>query len=570
MLNITDSTSNYIQNSLLAQALTTVNIDLLSALPVNVSNDIIVNFDTQKITNDSRNVLKGDVFCAVIGHECDGRGFLNKAIIQGASIVIRECDTRAEHGAIIVQAVDQLMTYEEIKNRMSGFVKQVVIIDVYKLNEQLFELAQAYYKKPQSAMKVVGITGTNGKTSTALILAQLLHACNNKVAVIGTVGAGIFPELTSIQNTTPGATETLQLITGFKQKNASYLTMEVSSHALDQKRVLPELFDVAVFTNLSRDHLDYHENMSAYADAKFSLFNSKKYQSIVINGDDKYAKTWLNNTLLNTDMDSSNEEQAHTRKLIVFGKNQTISQYYPQGYVLANLLQYNINGLTFNLKTHLGQCIIESPLLGDFNVDNLLAAISVLISLGFSLSDIQNAVKALTPVLGRMETFSMKNKPLAIVDYAHTPDGLENALIAAKKHSESVVLNESSESELTKTDGKLWLVFGCGGDRDKGKRSEMGAIAEKYADHIVLTNDNPRTEAPQEIFNDILKGCLQPNKINIISNRSQAIKSVFEQVNNNDCILFAGKGHEEYLIIGDEKQPYNERELVQTYYQEAV
>lgn len=560
---ITNNIENNIQQSALATALLIVDIELLSALPKPLFDGLNEALNTNKITNDSRTVMKNDIFCAVIGNESDGRNFITKAIVQGASVVLRQCDTRAEHGAIIVRPVNQLINHEDMSKRSTDLINNIIIIDIYELNDCLFNVAQAFYQYPDESMKMIGITGTNGKTSTAIILAQLLHACENKVAVIGTVGAGVLPHLAPITNTTPGATETLSLIHDFKRENVSHLAMEVSSHALDQKRVIPDLFNIAVFTNLSRDHLDYHVNMAAYADAKFSLFNSQKSQVSIINGDDKYAKTWLNNRTA----------FVGSRVLIVFGKNQTIAQQYSQGYVLANNLKYSTNGLTFTLKTHIGQCIINSPLLGDFNVDNLLAAIAVLISLDFSLNNIQSAIKVLTPIVGRMETFSSENRPLAIVDYAHTPDGLENALIAAKKHSQSTLLDSKDALDndcLTQRDTKLWLVFGCGGDRDKGKRAEMGTIAEQYADHIILTNDNPRTEAPQEIFNDILMGCNKPGAISIISNRSLAVKAAFEKANPNDCILFAGKGHEEYIIVGDDKKPYNERKLVQTYYQEAM
>ena len=530
MSNVTNTEyTEILAKSSLAQALLTVGIDLESALPKKISEEVWSSLQTKSITNDSRHVAKNDVFCAVKGHNSDGRDFIKLALSAGASVILKQCDTRAEHGAIVVGEANQ------------------VIIDIYALNEQLFLLTQAYYQTPQKNMNVVGITGTNGKTSTALILAQLLQSCQQKTGVIGTVGQGIFPQLTPIQNTTPGATELFDIIEQFKQNSSQYIAMEVSSHALDQKRVLPELFNVAVFTNLSRDHLDYHENMAAYADAKFSLFNSKKPQHVVINGDDKYAQTWLKN---------STKSVSAENKLVVFGKNTTLSQTYPQSYVIANKLTHSVNGLQFNLKSYVGDCQINSPLLGDFNVDNLLAAIAVLIAQDFTLIEIQQAISELKPIVGRMETFSSHDKPLSIVDYAHTPDGLKNALIASQKHSE--------------TSAKLWLMFGCGGDRDTGKRAEMGSIAEQYADHIVLTNDNPRTEAPQDIFNDILKGIKEPSKVSIIANRAQAVNAIFQQTEKDDCILFAGKGHEEYIFIGDKKEPYNERELVKTYYQEAV
>lgn len=563
------SVYNKLLHSQLVQALCSVNIDLLASLPQSMNsqseNDsVYASLQTNRMTNDSRNITKNDIFCAVKGHDNDGRNFINKAVTQGASVIFRQCDTRAEHGALIIREASQFVVRDNIKEHASGFASHIIIVDIYALNEQLFTLTEAYYQTPQAKMNVVGITGTNGKTSTANIVAQLLKQCERKVAVIGTIGQGIYPQLTPIQNTTPGATELFEIIRQFEQQNVTDIAMEVSSHALDQKRVLPELFTVGVFTNLSRDHLDYHETMAAYAEAKFSLFDSSAAQHIVINGDDKYAQTWLANSTERT-----NTILANGNSVIVFGKNSMISQQYPHGYVVANQLKHHASGLSFYIKSHVGECQINSPLLGDFNVDNLLAAIAVLITQGVHLDSIQQAIETLTPITGRMETFTASNRPMAIVDYAHTPDGLKNALIATDKHTRSMI-NDSTLTNEKHSHGKLWVMFGCGGERDTGKRAEMGAIAEQYADHIVLTNDNPRSEAPQNIFNDILQGIQHPNKVTIVANRAQAIKSIFEQADKDDCILFAGKGHEEHILIGDAKEPYNERHFVQTFYQEAV
>lgn len=512
----------------MSKSVTSTTFSIAQALAnFDISIDEIV---TNAMTNDSRTVKAGDIFCAVIGSELDGRQYIDQAVASGASLVIAQCQHQQQHGKLLFKAID--------KNS-----PKVLVVQFYQLEQHLFTLAQLYYQQPQQHMKVVGITGTNGKTSTAITLAKLLTACQQKAAVIGTIGAGVMPTLKTIANTTPGATETLALINDFATQGVDVLAMEVSSHALAQKRVLPELFDIAVFTNLSRDHLDFHNNMADYADTKFSLFAGKTGQIAILNGDDSYAQTWL-----------SHEANIAGRALIVFGRDPQIAQLYKKGYVVADNLKHHLAGISFDLITHVGTAKINSPLLGDFNVDNLLAAIAVMLSLELSLTTISQVIAEVSPVPGRMESFSGQGKPLAIVDYAHTPDGLACALQAAKKHCQA----------------ELWVVFGCGGDRDKGKRREMGAIAEQYADHIILTNDNPRTEAPELIVSDILAGCKKAEKITIILNREQALKSVFAHAKAEDCIVFAGKGHEDYIIVGTEKQPYNERQRVQDFYQGAV
>lgn len=503
---------------------------------------ILANFNieideihTNLMTNDSRKVELGDIFCAVVGAEVDGRDYIEKAIAKGAALVIAQCQHPQQHGKYL---------YKE--NPLDKSATKVLIVQFFQLNNNLCSLAEQYYHSPQKQIKTIGITGTNGKTSTALTLTKLLMACQKSAAVIGTVGVGKLPNLSAAENTTPSATENLTLMHHFSEQKIDYLTMEVSSHALEQRRVLPWLFDIAVFTNLSRDHLDYHHTMENYAATKFSLFDGNKNQIAIVNADDDYAQTWL----------KSQDE----RQVVLFSKSseacQQLMANYSQysEYVIANNIQHHESGVTFDITTNFGNLSLESPLLGDFNVDNLLAAIAVMFSLGFTFNDLTSAIKLLTPAIGRMESYKSDNHPLTIVDYAHTPDGLYNALVAAKLHCK----------------GKLWVVFGCGGDRDKGKRKEMGNIAEQYADHIIVTNDNPRTEPPELIVSEILQGCQYPEKITVILDREQAVKSALLRAEVNDCILLAGKGHEDYIVVGAKKVPYNERAFVQKHYQEVI
>jgi len=496
----------------LTKALELFSIALPDTVSVNVFGELV---------NDSRQIERGDIFCAVIGTQIDGNDFIVNALDQNCSLVLAECSELTEHGDI---------------TWLSNNAGQAVAkISVYQLNKRLFEFAEVYYQSPQSKLKVIGITGTNGKTSTSQLIARLMGECNHSCGIIGTNGAGFCGDLTPVVNTTPGATELHQLFNQFMVKGASHVAMEISSHALEQARIKASSLDFAVFTNLSRDHLDYHGTMASYADAKFQIFTQDNSQLAIVNGDDSHAKMWLNNW--------SSEQP-----VLVYGFDDAIACY--QGFVQAKDVCYTASGASFKLVTHLGDIQIDSPLFGAFNVENLLAAIAVLIAENISLTEIARAITQLTPIEGRMESFSLINKPMAVVDYAHTPDALEKALVACRNHCQ----------------GQLWVVFGCGGDRDKGKRALMGEVAERHADHIFITNDNPRTEAPEAIAADVAKGITKQSAYTILLDRENAVKTALKAANIGDVVLLAGKGHEDYIIIGTEKQAYNERELVKNIY----
>ncbi|WP_448548933.1 UDP-N-acetylmuramoyl-L-alanyl-D-glutamate--2,6-diaminopimelate ligase [Thalassotalea fusca] len=474
-----------------------------------------------ELVNDSRQIEHGDIFCAVIGTQGDGNDFIVSALERNCSLVLAECTELTEHGDI---------------TWLSNNAGQAVAkISIFQLNQRLFEFAEVYYQSPQSKLKVIGITGTNGKTSTSQLIARLMDECNHSCGIIGTNGAGFCGDLVPVLNTTPGASELHQLFNQFMVKGASHVAMEISSHALDQARIKASALDIAVFTNLSRDHLDYHGSMASYADAKFQIFTQDSRQLAVINGDDNHAKVWLNNW-------------PSEQPVLVYGFDDSIACY--QGFIQAKDVCYTTTGASFTLVTHLGDIHINSPLLGAFNVENLLAAIAVLIAEDIPLTEIARAITQLTPIEGRMESFSLINKPLAVVDYAHTPDALEKALIACRNHCQ----------------GQLWVVFGCGGDRDKGKRALMGEVAQRHADHIFITNDNPRTEEPEAIATDIAKGITKQGVYTILLDRENAVKTALNEANAGDVVLLAGKGHEDYIVIGTEKQAYNERELVKNIY----
>jgi len=476
------------------------------------------------MVNDTRKLSKNDIFCAIVGEQQDGREYIDQAIKLGAAIVLIECDTATQHGEIT-------------RARVGSDI--ALAIKFYQLNYHLFALCQHYYQVPQKQITMIGVTGTNGKTSTCQIIAKLLEANHQSCAVIGTLGVGKVDDLTPIANTTPGATELHQYLNTFKEMSIENVAMEVSSHALSQRRITNNIIDIAVFTNLTRDHLDYHHTMAAYSDAKKEIFNENSDQIAILNGDDQQAQQWL-----------THWNNQHT--CIVYGKKINVSQY--PCFVMANNIHHTNQGTCFDLITHLGELKIQSPLLGDFNVDNLLAAISVLLAKKQPLNSIIQAVLKLTPVIGRMESYSYSHKAMAVVDYAHTPDALKNALIACRMHCK----------------GDLWVVFGCGGDRDKGKRALMGEIAEQLADHITITNDNPRNETPELIATDIIAGCVHPEKITIILDRKQAVLSTLAKAKTEDLVLLAGKGHENTIIVGKNIIDYSERTVVQQFYDDQV
>ncbi|MBU2894842.1 UDP-N-acetylmuramoyl-L-alanyl-D-glutamate--2,6-diaminopimelate ligase [Colwellia sp. D2M02] len=479
------------------------------------------------LVNDSRTVSEGDIFCAIIGHDQDGRAYISKAINQGAKVVITQCETQAEHGDIYLE-------------------ENTPVVKFYQLNEHLFRLAKSYYQSPQNAMTLIGITGTNGKTSTSQLIAGMLMANHKRCAVIGTNGAGMLGALTPINNTTPAATDLHQFFNRFSAMQVSHVAMEVSSHALSQKRASADLFDIAVFTNLSRDHLDYHGTMEEYALAKRQLFSANHKQIAVLNYDDTQSKIWLQNW-------------PETQPVWLYARDNSVTQF--SYFICAQDISLHIHGVSFTLKTHLGETVINSPLLGYFNIDNLLAAIAVLLIDGTEVNQLNDLVKQLAPIEGRMEAFTnpRSDLPTAVVDYAHTPDALEKALLACREHCTN----------------KLHVVFGCGGDRDKGKRALMAQVAEQYADVIVITNDNPRTEDAQLIANDILAGLSQQDSSNVtvILDREQAVLNTLKIAGEGDIVLLAGKGHEDYIILSDgkggtQKIMYNERALIANYYQQ--
>lgn len=486
---------------------------LLARFGINAP-DIIVD----GLVLDSREVAIHKVFVAVNGHERDGRDFIPQAISLGAKVILTQCDNQDEHGKVEMR-------------------QQSLIISFYQLPGQLSAVAAEFYGYPANQLQIIGVTGTNGKTSTVQLTSQLAALCGVRAATIGTLGSGIIEPhsteavLNSTVNTTPDAISMHQLIAQFSLAKVAQVALEVSSHALVQNRIGSLKIDVAVFTNLSRDHLDYHGSMQAYAQAKRQLLAQQGLKFAVLNGNDRESEKWL-------------QAMPDGVTAVIFGIDKCVADVLDdQKYCFARDIQYLGNGCRFNLVSSWGQCEIQLSLLGQFNVFNALAAITAQLCLGQPLSELAAMVSQLRPVTGRMERFGDIHHAAVVVDYAHTPDALEQALLALRAHCQ----------------GQLWVIFGCGGDRDKGKRSLMGEVAENLADSIIITNDNSRSEDPQDIANDILSGCRDPQRISIELDRRQAIQSAVQQAKSGDIILVAGKGHEDYQIIGTETLAYDER-----------
>lgn len=472
-------------------------------------------FDIQvnQLQLDSRKIQKGDVFVAIQGHATDGRQFIDKTIGLGANGVIADSDALHPHGHV------------EIRNN-------VAVIYINNIGKQLSALAQPLY--PFSPMQLIGVTGTNGKTTISQLIAQWIELVGKKAAVMGTTGNGFLDNLQPAANTTGNAIEIQQTLSELNNQGAQFTALEVSSHGLVQGRVKTLPFSVAAFTNLSRDHLDYHGSMEEYAKAKLSLFTEHDCQHQVINFDDEVGKQWLS-------------QLPHAIAVSL----SPISLKANQKALWANKVTYSDSGIDIELDGHWGQAHLHTPLIGAFNASNVLVALACLLALDFSLSDLVSVAPQLSPVIGRMELFqsskAQTSQAKVVVDYAHTPDALEKALLALRVHCK----------------GKLWSIFGCGGDRDKGKRPMMTQISERLADESIITNDNPRSEDPKQIVDDMLAGAQAPEKLHVIYSRFEACQYALQHAGKQDIILLAGKGHEDYQIIGEQKLHYSDRETAQ-------
>ncbi len=467
------------------------------------------------LTLDSRNVSDGMLFVALQGTQSHGLAFAEKAEQLGAVAVIWESAEKLDLPKL-----------------------NIPMIEIENLGEKLGGIADRYYQMPSHDLNVIGITGTDGKTSVSHFLAQVINAQDaDSCGVIGTLGIGLPAALQKATHTTPDVITVHHILRQQKNAGVKTLAMEVSSHALDQGRVSAVQFDTAVLTNLTRDHLDYHGTVEAYAAAKAKLFHWSSLKNVVVNLDDAMGLSLA-------------KELAghHSLRVIGYGINESEFGDLPEGVerVVATKASFEHSGIVADIVTPIGESVLKAPILGKFNLSNLLAVLGVLIAMGYELDDAVKQIQQVKTVAGRMERISSNTEaasPLVVVDFAHTPGALEQALRAVREHAEK----------------RLICVFGCGGDRDSGKRPLMAEIAERLADEVVVTDDNPRTESAVDIFADISQGFKNSNLVTFEHDRQKAIQLAIAEAGEGDVVMIAGKGHETVQIINNKKYPFDDR-----------
>jgi len=471
------------------------------------------------LVNDSRKALPGAVFAAYPGETRDGRDFIAQAVAQRVDGVLWEADHYQWDPAL------------DIPNA-----------GVLGLKIRIGEIAAHIYGEPSRALHMVGVTGTNGKTSVAHWIAQTFSQLGRKTAVIGTIGNGFPGALTPALNTTPDAIELQQRLAFYRQQGAAACAMEESSHGLAQGRVNGTSFNIAVLTNLSRDHLDYHGDMASYADAKARLFNWPGLDWVVLNVDDAFGQQLESAYDLSRASARSKTESpcGETRPARVAGYG------FQRGAVVGEKLRLSQAGLHLMAHTDWGNAEIDAPLLGRFNAANLLAVLTTLLVSGVKLDDACQALAHIVPPPGRMQTLGGDAHPLVVVDYAHTSDALEKVLATLRE----IV-----------SGGRLICVFGCGGNRDRGKRPLMGRAAAEGADEVWVTSDNPRNEDPRHIIDDILAGtggAKLDSQVHVEPDRARAIFEAIGGAHHGDVVLIAGKGHEDYQELAGERLPFSD------------
>lgn len=478
------------------------------------------------LASDSRAIVAGDLFIALKGLTVNGHDFIAKAIKQGAIAVFAEAD-------------------ESFSIRRESGVPIVYIPD---LGEKLSQIAGRFYADPSRNFTVIGITGTNGKTTCSHLIASVATSLGQTSGVIGTLGYGVYQadgsDLYETGFTTPDAVQLQACMKSLGDQQCKLVAAEVSSHALAQHRADAIDFNIAVLTNLSRDHLDFHKDMASYGNAKKRLFMFASVDTAIINADDPFGNQLAQELKLNRPVLSYSTRQTDAD---IYASNTV----YAAGYIAAEVF------------TPWGSGQLKVPLIGEFNLSNVLAALSALLVSGISLPSLLSAFANVKPVNGRMEVVtlprvaagsetSLANKTV-VVDFAHTPQALELSLSALRSHTKQ----------------KLWCVFGCGGDRDHGKRAEMGRIARELADNIVVTSDNPRNEPAEQIIDAILLGIDDMHNVFVEPDRDAAIAFAIAQADDNDLILIAGKGHEKVQIIGDLQLPFSDVDIARYYLSQA-
>lgn len=457
---------------------------------------------------DSRTLQPGDAFIAVQGFTAHGLSYLQAEQASKASVVLFEAPAP------------------------NDYLQPANALAVAHLKQKQAQIADRFYGSPSKLIQMIGVTGTNGKTSSVQLIAEAYSLLGTTAGTIGTLGAGLVGRLQTGERTTPDVIAVHRTIAGMRDDGAQLVAMEVSSHALDQGRVDEVRFDTAVFSNLTLDHLDYHGNMQAYFAAKAKLFAWPGLRHAVINVDDAYG------------------EQLFDQIVDGLACISTSSKQHSKASLRAEQVSLSLSGMSFSLVYEGQQALVNSPLLGRFNVDNLLAVAGVLLVNGLDLQQVASVLGKLSPVGGRMSRLGgEQGLPLVVVDYAHTPDALQQALKTLRGHSQA----------------RLICVFGCGGDRDRSKRPLMAAIAERLADIVWLTDDNPRTESGDAIVAEICSGFQQMSSVHIQRNRRLAIKEAIAAANASDIVLIAGKGHETYQEQDGVKMPFDDRAIAAEY-----
>ena len=460
------------------------------------------------VTLDSRAVSPGALFLACRGGTHHGLEFADQAVARGARAILYDAD---EHFRPSLES-------------------QIFAAAVPRLSRHVGTIADRFFGLPAQALTVAGITGTNGKTTCTWLLAQALQLGNRRAAFMGTLGFGVPPQLASTEHTTSDAVSVHRQFAALRELGAECVCMEVSSHAIEQHRVAAVRFETAAFTNLTRDHLDYHGTMEAYGAVKARLFEWPQLAHRVINVDDPFGAQLA--------------AQLSPARLVVTSRNAAAAEGYAERVAARRVIRES-RGLRIAIDSSWGAGELAVPLIGDFNVDNVLTVLAVLLAWKIPLAQALAALAQCKPPSGRLETFGgVAGLPLAIVDYAHTPDGLSKALQAARAHCR----------------GRLRVVFGCGGDRDPGKRPIMGRIASELADEVIVTDDNPRTEDPARIVADILAGFV--GRPLVEHDRALAIRTALGRSDPDDVVLVAGKGHEDYQIYGKTRRPFSDQAIV--------
>ena len=462
------------------------------------------------LTLDSREVHAGSLFFALPGQTAHGLKFAAEAAGRGASVVLWEPSSDADPPSLPAE---------------------VYAAAVPNLKNLVGRIADRFFNWPSSQLRITGVTGTNGKTTCAYLLAQCLERLGTAAAYIGTIGLGRPEALAPPTHTTPDAVTVQRTLAQMRAAGVREVVMEVSSHALDQGRVDGVRFHAAAFTNLTRDHLDYHGTMERYGAAKAKLLLNADLEQIVLNIGDEFGRAFA-------------QGYSGRASLTAVWVGAGASGWLADRALHASEVRLDQRGIAMELDGSFGKFSVNTQLMGRFNAENSLIVIACLLSSGVSLADAASALAECKPAPGRMEVVitDAPNKPTAVVDYAHTPDALAKALSAAREHCK----------------GELWCVFGCGGDRDPGKRATMGAIADELADQIIVTDDNPRSENPEGITRAILSG-ITSRSVRVIHDRGEAIATALKEAQPADLVLIAGKGHEDYQIYGDTRRNFSDR-----------